>query len=768
MYKKLNSHIVVISFTLLLALLSGCTGLKGVSEGKHLYSGHEILIDSTQFLADPKVAKSEIEGLITLQPNRKVLWMRPFLSLYYLVSEPKKDSGFRHWLKYKMGEPPSIIEDINLQNTVAAIENRLQNRGNFQAKSSYEVVSDAKTAKVKFIISPGKPYRIKAVKFPAGNSQVEVDISNQQASSVLKPGEIYNLKDFEKERNRIDGILKDKGYFYFKAEYLLFTADTALSSHQINTWLNIKPSIPPEAFTAFRLNNIYVFDDFSLGDYHPDTVHIGNYYYVSQKHEFNPQTILNAVFFAKDSLYSRTDHYNTLRHLMGIGIYKYANARFTADNSLPGRMNVNLLLTPVRKISLSAEMNAAIKTNNFAGPGLKLNYKNRNTFKGAELLSVTLGGSFETQISGAARGQTSYQIALDASLTLPKFIPFKLQNKTSKSFVPKTIFTSGGGLFSRVNLYELHSFNASIGYSWKSSEKITHLFRPIDISYTNLVKSSAEFEQYLQENPTVRKSFEEQFIMGGSYEFVNSNFYFNSNKFSFTLIESIDLAGNITSLFTTAIHGSPASAESPNKPLGLPYSQFARLRSEFRYFYTPNNKSQFGWRLIAAAALPYGNSTTVPYVKQYYVGGTNSIRSFVARSIGPGTSKSPDSLSSIYVDQAGDIKLESSIEYRFNIYKYFKGALYADAGNIWLVNDDPQRAGGKFNINTFYKEIAVGSGLGFRFDFTIIIIRLDVAFPLRKPYLTEGERWVFKQIDLGSQPWRHDNIMWNIAIGYPF
>ena len=153
---------------------------------------------------------------------------------------------------------------------------------------------------------------------------------------------------------------------------------------------------------------------------------------------------------------------------------------------------------------------------------------------------------------------------------------------------------------------------------------------------------------------------------------------------------------------------------------------------------------------------------------QYYVGGTYSIRAFMARSLGPGSYAPPDSVSNINVDQTGDIKLESSLEYRFGIYKFFKGALFVDAGNIWLVNDDPQRPGGKFDFNTFYKEIAMGSGIGFRFDFNYILIRFDLAFPLYKPYLPEGDRWAFDKIDFGSRSWRHENIMWNIAIGYPF
>ena len=187
-----------------------------------------------------------------------------------------------------------------------------------------------------------------------------------------------------------------------------------------------------------------------------------------------------------------------------------------------------------------------------------------------------------------------------------------------------------------------------------------------------------------------------------------------------------------------------------------------------RYTLNINKKNQLAWRFIAAAGIPYGNSSTMPYLRQYFVGGTNSVRAFIARSIGPGSFNSTDLGTDVYIDQAGDIKLETNVEYRFDIYKFLKGALFADAGNIWLVNEDPQRTGGKFKFDTFYHQIAVGSGAGLRFDFNYIIFRIDLALPLCKPYLEEGNRWVINQIDLFNSSWRKENLVWNFAIGYPF
>jgi outer membrane protein assembly factor BamA len=218
----------------------------------------------------------------------------------------------------------------------------------------------------------------------------------------------------------------------------------------------------------------------------------------------------------------------------------------------------------------------------------------------------------------------------------------------------------------------------------------------------------------------------------------------------------------------SGIKGKPPGPDNQYQILNVPYSQFFRLRNEIRYFINLGKKDRLAWRIILAGGIPYGNSTTMPYVKQFFVGGTNSVRAFRARTVGPGTYYPPDTLSTVYVDQAGDIKFETTLEYRFPIYGYFKGAFFVDAGNIWLVNEDEQRPGGDFRASDFYKELAVGSGFGARIDFSFVVIRFDLAFPLRKPYLPEGERWVFDKIELGSSSWRKQNIILNIAIGYPF
>jgi len=764
---RINSYRFFISAIIVGILLSACTGLRKIPEGEYLFTGAEINYDSIELLSNKSAINAELYDLVKTT-NTKFLWMRPFLSIHNFVKEPNKEKGIRYWIKYKIGEQPVKLSDLNLDQINVAMVNRLENRGHFHANSSYTVETKKKTADVHFEISPKPFYKIKSVLFPASTSTLSAEIKMTEEETLIKSGNPYALSVLKDERSRIDKYLKNNGYFYFSPDHLLFEADSTTGNREIDLALEIKPDIPKVSNTAYVIDKIYVFDDYSLENYTPDTTIFNNVYYISNNHFFNPPTILDAVFLTPEHVYSRQNHYNTLSYLMGLGVYKFANARFNISDTTKGTMTAGIYLTTLQKMSVGAEFSGAVKTNNYIGPGLNLNFKNRNTFRGAELFSVTLGGRFETQFSGDFQGETSYEITLDGTLTFPRFVPLRFSRNQSREYVPRTTIGIGGGIYSRVRYYELQSFNVTLGYSWQSSKRITQSFKPVDISFTNLANSSEEFQDYLDENPTIKRSFEEQIIIGSGYTFTYSNFYLKNNPSNFMISQGIEFSGNIASLITSAALGSKPTPENQHNILGVPFSQYVRLRNEIRYFRRIGRKNQIGIRTIAAAAIPYGNSATIPYVKQFFVGGTNSIRSFRARTVGPGTYAPPDSLSNVYVDQSGDIKLEASIEYRFPIYGYFKGAFFADAGNIWLVNKDKQRPGGQFDISSFAKELAVGAGLGLRIDFTFVIIRFDMAFPLRKPYLPEGERWVFDKIQLGNPSWRKDNMVFNIAIGYPF
>jgi len=268
-------------------------------------------------------------------------------------------------------------------------------------------------------------------------------------------------------------------------------------------------------------------------------------------------------------------------------------------------------------------------------------------------------------------------------------------------------------------------------------------------------------------NPSLRRSFEEQFIIGAVYNF-NINKLSTDFQRNYMLNIGLETAGNTMTLFMRPFNADPPNPDNPYTLFGNALSQFFRFRVDSRYHFNVGEKSRLATRVFVGAGFPYGNSVTVPYIKQFFVGGTNSLRGFRARSVGPGTYQPADSLENLQVDQTGEIKIEANAEYRFPIAGYLKGAFFIEAGNTWLVNEDEARPGGVFDFNKFYKEFAVSSGVGLRIDADIFVLRFDWGFPIRKPWLPEGNRWVLKEVDFFSKEWRKNNLILNISIGYPF
>jgi hemolysin activation/secretion protein len=312
----------------------------------------------------------------------------------------------------------------------------------------------------------------------------------------------------------------------------------------------------------------------------------------------------------------------------------------------------------------------------------------------------------------------------------------------------------------------MRTFQFIYGYRWKKDIRQEHELNPINISYTTLANQTATFVELLATNPFLKKSYEEQFIAGGNYIYTYNEQVIPFKKMQYFYQVAAETAGNLFSL-ASFITGQKVSAGNPSTVVGSVYSQYARLSIDGRGFYNFKDNNKMAVRFYAGVGAPYGNSSILPYTKQFFSGGPNSIRAFHINSVGPGTyNQRNDSIG--FMQLGGDVKLEMNAEYRFTIYRFLKGALFADAGNVWLLRSNSSVPGGEFSFSRFYDEIAVGAGFGLRIDVSFFILRFDLATPLRKPWLENGQRWVINQIDFGSPGWRSENLILNVAIGYPF
>jgi outer membrane protein insertion porin family len=482
-----------------------------------------------------------------------------------------------------------------------------------------------------------------------------------------------------------------------------------------------------------------------------DTIRVGNYYLISPSQSLKFDALRQGIFLKPGDLYAHSNVMHTIRYMNDLPIIRNANIRFSPRANTDS-LDVMLYLNQRKRYAYTAEFNAIFRSTNYFGPGMIFSYTDRNLKKGSEMLKVNLRGRVEAQVVDG-NGNAAYEVGLEVNYRLPRLYPAFLFPTRQKS-LPKTNISVGYNLFYRLDLYRLNSVFLNFGYRWRKSDKVSHSFNPIEIIFTQIPQEtkSAEFLEYLEENPGVQRSFDEQFIVGSGYEFEYRPPAKGRNEFFFR--GGLDMAGNLIAAFYKM---SDATKDSLGRYtlLGVPYSQYSRIRVDLRNGHS-FRKSKLVTRFSAGVGVPLGNSNILPYIKQFYVGGTNSLRSFVARSVGPGSEVPPDG----YNDLTGDIRLEANAEYRFNVSGNLKGALFVDAGNIWLYGEDESRPNGTFRFDTFLDEIAVSGGWGVRWDFDFIVARLDFAYTLRTPYLVDGEKWASS-----INPW---NPALNIAIGYPF
>ena len=740
-------------------LLSSCSGLKYATTERPLFAGAEVEWEQAP-VENARTIQAELESVVRPAANNSILGMRPTVALHNAIKEPKKAKGFRNLLKNKIGSAPVHLDEVPLNDINAAFENRLNNHGYFAARSSYEVKTKGRTARVVFFVNAGIPHRLRTISYADSTDTLNTRIARAERNSPLETGQLYDLARLDAERNRVVGSLRNAGWFHIKDDDLVFAADTSSAGHVMDIRLRMKRAAGAKARQRFRLGTVRVHGDHDALLAPNDSVLLDSLVYINYLNNYRPHTITRGVFLRPGQHYSARRTNQTAQYLSSYGVFKSTQVNYVEDSLRPGILDADVLLVPQKRWSLFSELNAVSKSNNFAGPGVRLGFKDRDLFRGAEIFTADVNGRFETQVAGAQKGTNAYELGIKVALQIPRIVPFRFL-RSVRSSAPTTRADIGYGLFRRVGLYGLESFNTSFGYVWKQNPRIWHDVRLVDVSYNSLYYSSDAFNAFLDTNLVVKRSFEEQFIIGHGYTYTITTQQRNGNAGYLLASIAVDESGN---LLSAAFRLGGPRPEEGDKLFDRRFSQYVRFRPELRY-YSPLGcrGDRVVARLLAGVALPYGNSDVVPYVKQFFVGGTNSVRAFRARSVGPGIYV-PDASSGVLIDQTGDIRFEANLEYRFTIAGFLKGAVFGDAGNIWLVNDDPQRPGGDLEWSHMLSELAVGAGLGLRFDPEVIVVRLDLATPLRQPSLPEGDRWVFDDL----QPRIFDNVVFNIAIGYPF
>ncbi|MDN5285166.1 MAG: hypothetical protein JWR38_1440 [Mucilaginibacter sp.] len=741
-------------------LLSACSNTKYLVPGQKLYTGGEVKIQDKDIKkSDAKALKTELEALLRPKPNGDILGLRVKLWIYN-KTRTKKTKGLAHWLNTKFGEPPVLATVVDLEKNSNIVQNKLQNESYFQAQVSGDTVSKpkGKTAKAVYTVATGPAYKIRKVTFPQGKGSADTAVAGTSAQTFLKPGNNYNLDVIKNERIRIDARLKEEGFYYFSPENLIMRVDSNITNHQVDIAVTVKRSTADRAKNIYTIDNIYVYPSYSLRDTSLmlDKGFKYRWYNIVEKRKtVNSYIFANTVLMRPGEVYNRTNHNNSLNRFVNLGPYKFVKNRFEDVSTDSSKLNVFYFLTPYKKKSLQFEILGRTTSANYTGTQVNINWLNRNAFKGGEALKVTLFGSTDVQFGGNNNGFNVYQAGIQTTLSWPRFIS-PIYPKADNAYIPHTNFTLGYTLVDRQKLYRLNSFNASFGYQWKESVHRSHELNILNVMFVNPQSVSKLYLDSIQSthNPALKHVIEKQFTLGPSYgyTFTNTTEDYRTNTIYYN--GKVSLSNNVYGLVT----GADTTAGKVKTLFGAVFNQYVKLENELRYFHKIGLNSTFASRLIVGVGLPYGNSTQLPYSQQFFIGGPNSLRGFQARSLGPGSydPRTDVKAGDFLPDESGDIKIEANVEYRPKLFSIVRGALFVDAGNIWLLHNGG-RPGAAFSKD-FINNLAVDAGFGLRFDLSVLVLRTDLGYPLRTPYLPEGQRWGFNT--------RY--AVFNLAIGYPF
>lgn len=770
---RMRGNLLAIYIFAIVFLLQSCSIKKHIPQDELLYRGATINLASDTLITNKIALKSELELALQKQTNKKFLgW---YYGLYFHFKSEKKQPGFiNRWINKKIGEKPVYKSDIDDIATENILKNRLENRGFFYSAVVFDWSENnrKKTASIQYNVKVPLPYTMETYQLDTIAPPIYKEMKRYLADSPFENGMHFDLDKLKLERERIDKNLKSRGYYNFNPNFILFEADTnQYKNNRFDLFLKLRKDVPKKSTIPYKISKINVYSNYDIqqDSLVLDTLNYNDKNFIDKETFFKPKYLDPFITLKEDTYYNPENSKNTARRLSTIGAYKFVNIQYNeidsvAQNDSISFLETNIFLSPLNKRALQASLKAVTKSNNFTGPTLALTYTNRNLFKGGELLNLTTNFGYEWQIAdGKSKGLSNLELGVKAELIYPRILfPIKISSNYFRYSIPKTKMSIGTDFLKRSQLYTLLSGTAQFGYIWNANRYVSHEIIPISVNYTKLSNKTEDFEKILNDNPYLRRSFDQAFISGLNYSFTYNGMIDTRKKHQFFVGSTIDIAGNSMSLFGKENGGDSKTI------MGLEYAQYAKADLDLRYHYNFGKGQKIATRLFAGYGYAYGNSEVLPFTKQYFAGGPYSVRAFKIRSLGPGryNEELDGNNSNALFDNTGNIRLEANIEYRFPIFSFFKGAVFADAGNIWTSKENETFPNGKFT-NSFINELGIGAGVGLRVDVQGFVIRFDLASPIHdpsfepsqnNPLVSKKKPYVFK--------W--DKPIFNFAIGYPF
>lgn len=756
-------------------MLNACNVTTSLQEG-------EVLLDKNKIKFSKKIKTNSVfkEELLLLPaqvPNKKMFGIIPFRLGLYNLTYDKKETKFRWWLKNKVGEAPVIYNNVLNDKTIESLKTFMFNKGYLNNKVSHSTTINNRKATVSYLIEPKEQFTISEVILPEGSNTLLKHLNNDSGNSLIKVGNPLDINNLDLERKRISDHLRNQGYFDFRKDYVQYQLDTNNLNKTAKIYFNVKEPSPNTWHQKSTINEVYVYVAYNAAQFDTaklDTILHGGYHYIYAEYKFKPKAISSAIFFEKDTYFRLDAYQKTLRKLANYGTFKFVDIQFKP--LLKGGKNyldTHIYLTSTKKQTISVDLELNHNFIGLTGTSIGFTYQNKNLSKAADLLEFKVSSGVEFNFGDTVNNSllNNADFVIETNYYLNKFlVPFPLR-KISKNNNVKTKFQIQYNFERRIKFYSLHSTSFNFGYEWNETNNKKHIYNPIATNLLLIPNQEQDFIDKLNQIPSLKRSFEEQIILGSNYTFIANNKKTDKDR-SYTVFQGkVALAGN----FVHAINALTKNAKNNTTPYKIfkrEYSQFVRFESTIVHNYQIGPHASLNSRFNGGLIVSYGNSDVAPYFQQFYVGGSNSIRAFKLRSLGPGSYADTLNLDNpnFFFDQAGDIKLEFNTELRFDIYKWFKGALFVDAGNVWLLREDPDRVGGKIAADNFLNAFAVGTGFGLRLDFNYFVIRTDFSLPLIDPRYSDSRKYPLSdfQFGFGRDSWFRRNSIFHLAIGYPF
>ena len=764
----------------MMALLTACSTTSGLQEDEVLYTGiKKIRVEDKKNTYAESVALTEVKAALAYAPNSSFMGsssMRFPLSIGLWVYNKyvnNHKSGFSKWMFDSFSTTPVTLTMVNPETRVKVATNTLQNYGYFQGEVSYDIVphKNPKKAKINYNIKLGDPYTFDSIYWDFPEQQDSI-VQATADNSYLKEEGQFSVVDLQLEKERLTNEFRNQGYYFYRPDYIRYIADSMMIPQKVRLLVAQDYDTPELAQHKWHIGNISTYirtrqgNRDSYGMAFTDSTDLGGVKIVwtGSKTPISPRVMFRNFRFWRRQEFSQSKLEETLANLSNMQIFSRLQFTCTPRDTTQtcDTLDIRLDVTMDQPIEAEFDFNITQKSNSQIGPNATIQLSKRNAFGHGETFALKLKGSYEWLTKGAqtVKGQdqiNSYDAGAGVSITYP-WLVFPGLNKKRFRYPTSTSFKFDFDHLNRSGFYRLLSFNAEATYAFQTSRSFTHRVTPLSLTYDRLEHTTAKFDSIASKNRALLVSLQDQFIPSMQYTITYDNNWDTHRRFNTWVEFSVEEASNLISGVATLL--GKDFFKKGKKMFTSPYSQFLKLTLDLRNKYKLTDKSLLATRLYAGALWSYGNSNFAPYSEQFYVGGANDIRAFTARSIGPGRYYDYEGRGT-YLDQAGDLKLEANIEYRFNMVSNLHGALFLDAGNVWMLRKDDSHPSGEIRSGSVLKSIAVGTGFGFRYDLEFLVLRLDLGIGIHAPYDTgKNSYYNFRKF------W--DSLGFHFAVGYPF